>query len=274
MTSLLRADTADALLRDVAVVQARHRQPSVVAGVVRDGALAWSGSRGDVEGDASDMQYRIGSLTKMMTAVLVLQCRDEGLLDLDEPIVAYMRQSPWPDTPLRRLLAHAAGLPAEPEGPWWERHDDAELGDLLTRIDQQPLATAQGSQFHYSNVGYALLGAVVEQVRGGSWSDVLRERGARSARPAAHHVRARPRRTHRAGRCTRGLGGSRRSRTPTPGRWHPPDSCGARSATWPAGQRSGSTRTRRCSTPARPRRCGGPLPRRPATRAAARTGWG
>ena len=111
-----------------------------------------------------------------MTAVLVLQCRDESLVDLDEPVVAYLPSCPWPDATLRHLLAHAGGLPAEPEGPWWERSDGGDIDDLLHRIDQQPLAVAAGSQHHYSNVGYALLGAVVERIRDGSWWEVLTER--------------------------------------------------------------------------------------------------
>jgi CubicO group peptidase (beta-lactamase class C family) len=111
-----------------------------------------------------------------MTAVLVLQCRDEGLLDLGDPLHRYSVDSPWPDTSLRQLLAHAGGLPAEPPGPWWERHDDSALADLSRRLDGQHLAVAGGAHFHYSNVGYALLGAVVERVRGAPWREVLRTR--------------------------------------------------------------------------------------------------
>ena len=174
MTQLLPA-TSRALLHDLATGQASDRQPSVVAGVVREGELVWSAGRGDVD-DATDTQYRIGSLTKTMTAVLVLQCRDEGLLSLDDPVSAYVPTSPWPDTPLRLLLGHAGGLPAEPPGPWWERHGGGILHELVAGLDGQPLALPAGSAFHYSNVGYALLGAVVEGVRGGTWWDVLRTR--------------------------------------------------------------------------------------------------
>jgi len=178
-----RPATADALDGDLALVQARDRLPSVAAGVVRGSTLVWHSLRGSALGppaagaDAGqDVQYRIGSLTKSMTAVLVLQCRDEGLLDLGDPLHRYSVDSPWPDTSLRQLLAHAGGLPAEPPGPWWERHDDSALADLSRRLDGQHLAVAGGAHFHYSNVGYALLGAVVERVRGAPWREVLRTR--------------------------------------------------------------------------------------------------
>ena len=117
----VRTDTADALRRELALVQRRDRQPSVVAGVVRDGRLDWAEGRGGFDDgvDVTDLQYRIGSLTKSFTAVLVMQCRADGRLDLDDPVGAHLPDSPWPDTSLRQLLAHAGGVPAEPQGPWW-----------------------------------------------------------------------------------------------------------------------------------------------------------
>src|SRR5690606_14923977 len=86
--SRLRPDTADALLRELAVVQAETQQPSLVAGVVRSGALVWTAARGRHAGDVDpgpDVQYRIGSITKTLTAIAVMQCRDEGLVELDAP---------------------------------------------------------------------------------------------------------------------------------------------------------------------------------------------
>ena len=85
--------------------------PSVVAGVVRDGALAWSAGRGrlpDGSTPDADVQYRIGSITKTFTAVLVIRLRDEGLLRLDDPLEQHV-----PGTPLG--ASHAA-RPAEPPG--------------------------------------------------------------------------------------------------------------------------------------------------------------
>lgn len=172
----LLPSTARALKHELAVVQSHDRQPSLVAGVMRDGQLAWVDGHGDVDGDAANTQYRIGSITKTMTAVMVLQCRDDGLLALDDPIGSYLPESPWPETPLRRLLTHTGGLPAELPGPWWEHRDVGDQAGLLAALAPEPLAVDPGSRLHYSNVGYALLGAAVERLRGGAWRNLLRER--------------------------------------------------------------------------------------------------
>jgi hypothetical protein len=76
--------TRRALLRRVAVGQAEGRAPSVVGAVVRDGVRVWCGSRSMIAGHEPDgnIQYRIGSLTKMFVAVLIMRLREEGLVDL------------------------------------------------------------------------------------------------------------------------------------------------------------------------------------------------
>ena len=163
----------------LADVQANGRQPSMVAAVVRRGHVVWSSTRGEATGGiepGTDLQYRIGSITKVLTAMAVLQCRDDGLLDLDEPVAAYVPDAPLGDTQLRRLLAHSGGLPAEPHGPWWERHNAGDLGPLFERTAQQRTVVPPGSQFHYSNLGYGVLGAAVAAVRASSWYDVVRQR--------------------------------------------------------------------------------------------------
>ena len=173
--------TQAALLRHVAAVQSGTRQPSLVAGVVRDGRLVWWATRGSETGleDAAagpDLQYRIGSITKSLTAVTVLQCRDEGLLGLDDRLDAHVPDTAFGSATLRRLLSHSAAVPAEPAGPWWERHDDADLEDLRGRTRDQQQVLDGRAEHHYSNLGYALLGAVVARVRGADWFDVVRHR--------------------------------------------------------------------------------------------------
>jgi CubicO group peptidase (beta-lactamase class C family) len=176
----LRPDTVDALFREVARVQSETQQPSVVAGVVRSGGLVWTAARGRYAGDVAagpDMQYRIGSITKTMTAITVLQCRDEGLLELDAPIGSMLGDdTPFAATPIRRLLSHSGGLPAEPEGPWWERNDGGDFDDLAARVDQQQRVLPPGQRFHYSNLAYGLLGELVGRLRGQSWWDAVRTR--------------------------------------------------------------------------------------------------
>lgn len=157
--------------------QARGRLPSVVAGVAEDGVLTWVGSSGDVPGgstDAADLQYRIGSITKTFVAVMVLRLRDAGLVGLDDPLRRHVPESAYGDATLRRLLAHTAGLPSEPAGPWWERSPGVEVPDLLAANPAGRAVADPDAFFHYSNLGFALLGEVVARARGAHWWEVVR----------------------------------------------------------------------------------------------------
>lgn len=184
MTPLLEG-TGAAALRSLARVQAEGRLPSVVGGVVRHGDLVWSGARGstlrveDVAGAShradADTQYKIGSVTKTMTAALVLLARERGELSLGDPVRRFLPDGPFPETTLRGLLSHGAGLTAEPHGTWWERTDGGDIADLAkAHADVGPLLEP-GAQLHYSNLGYGVLGAVLEAVNACTWLEACEE---------------------------------------------------------------------------------------------------
>lgn len=169
--------TARALLHRVARAQVEGRAPSVVAGVVRDGALVWSGGWGDVPGPVEDVQYRIGSITKTLTAVTVLQAVRDGLTDLDTPVARVVEELDalaYGARSLRQLLSHTSGMQSEPAGPWWERTPGVELDDLVAANDGDGAVFPPGQQFHYSNLAYAFLGAAVARLRGLDWWEVVR----------------------------------------------------------------------------------------------------
>ncbi|MBA8977332.1 serine hydrolase [Streptomyces sp. SID7804] len=168
--------TRRALLHRIAVAQAEGRAPSLVAAVVRDGRTVWTGARTCVEGHApdEDVQYRIGSITKTFTAVLVLRLRDEGILALSDPLEKHLPGTGVGEATVAELLAHSGGLAAETPGPWWERTPGSLRPELSDVLGERPLVHPAGRRFHYSNPGYALLGALVEKLRGAPWEDVLR----------------------------------------------------------------------------------------------------
>ena len=180
MSGLL-ATTERALVEQLARVQSRGRFPSVVAGVVRDGALAWSGARGRTVrlGDGAradaDTQYKIGSVTKTMTAALVLLARERGEVALDDRVGRFLPKGPFADATLRGLLSHAAGLTAEPHGEWWERTTGGDLDALVAAHEGAEPVLEPGAQLHYSNLGYGVLGGVVEQVTGQPWVEACAE---------------------------------------------------------------------------------------------------
>ncbi|MFI9627474.1 serine hydrolase domain-containing protein [Streptomyces sp. NPDC052042] len=168
--------TQRALLHRIATAQSEGRTPSLVAAVQRRGQAVWSGSRSGTDGHAADAdtQFRVGSITKTFTAVLVLRLRDEGLLDLDDPLEKHLPGTGVGTVTLHQLLGHSAGLGAESPAPWWERTPGTlrpELADVLgERTEMHP----PGHRYHYSNPGYTLLGSLIERVRGVSWEEALR----------------------------------------------------------------------------------------------------
>ena len=167
--------TRRALTHRVAVGQAEGRTPSLSAAVVRDGGQAWFGSRSMLDGHEpdGDTQYRIGSLTKTFIAVLVMRLRDEGCLDLADPLGKHLDAGEAAGATIAQLLSHTAGLASETPGPWWER-SPGELRPGLAGI-LSPAPHPAGRLFHYSNPGYGLLGALVGQLRGHGWEEALRQ---------------------------------------------------------------------------------------------------
>ncbi|WUB63327.1 beta-lactamase family protein [Streptomyces sp. NBC_00582] len=168
--------TRRALLHRIAVAQTDGRAPSLVAAVVRDGQAVWHGARTSVDGHAPDenVQYRIGSITKTFTAVLVLRLRDEGALDLGDPLERHLPGTGAGELTIAHLLAHTGGLAAETPGPWWERTPGSLRPELADVLGEGTALHPAGRRHHYSNPGYAVLGSLVEKLRGASWEEALR----------------------------------------------------------------------------------------------------
>ena len=164
--------TARVLLARTARAQRDGRAPSLVAGGVRDGGLAWSAGHGDLPGPHTDVQYRLGSISKTVTAVVVMGLRDEGRLHLDDQLEQHLPGTPFDDRTVGQLLSHLAGAAAESPGGWWERTPGGSLEDLQLAPDHVVLGAAR--RFHYSNLGFGLLGELVARLRGSSWEDAVR----------------------------------------------------------------------------------------------------
>ena len=162
----------------LATAQRDGRLPSVAAGLVRGGRLVWSGAAGTADGRAdgrpadTDTQYRMGSITKTFVAVCVLRLRDAGRLDLTDRFGTHVPGSTLDDVTIEQLLTHAAGTQAETPGPWWERTPGGDWEALVASPVGQRFRA--GRRFHYSNVGYAALGRLLEVHHGRGWFDVVR----------------------------------------------------------------------------------------------------
>ncbi len=174
MASLLPS-TSRTLLARTARAQRENRLPSLLTGVVREGELVWSGARGAVEEPHADVQYRLGSITKTVTAVAVMRLRDEGLLALDDPLDRHLPGTPFGDRTVGQLLAHGAGLRSESPGLWWERVPVEPWEGLAAQLGTDDVPHPAGRRFHYSNLGYGALGELVARLRGRAWAEVVRD---------------------------------------------------------------------------------------------------
>jgi CubicO group peptidase (beta-lactamase class C family) len=181
----------------------RHPTVGLAAGIVCDGRLAWSGHSGwaDIASRTPvdlDTVFRIGSITKIITAIAVMQLHEQGRIDLDRPAVDYLRAFDLipahpgirPPT-VRHLLTHTAGI-AEVQhvrdllhpqaGPFGGRPPilSVNAGDPLPSlaeyyIDGLPVVCQPGTTFAYSNPGFATLGQIVEDVSGTPLDQYFRE---------------------------------------------------------------------------------------------------
>jgi CubicO group peptidase (beta-lactamase class C family) len=120
---------ADELAGKLASFVTEHRLPGAAAGVVHGDDLAWPAAAGFADAGRRrpaepGTLYRIASITKTFTGMAVMQLRDAGRLDLDDPAVAYLPELRGAVSPfaaieavtVRRMLSHESGLAAEPPG--------------------------------------------------------------------------------------------------------------------------------------------------------------
>jgi len=161
--------------------QRRWRSPGVLAGVVRGGELAWSAHLGSARLDpptppTDDTQVMIGSITKTFTALLVMQLRDEGRLTLDDDVSTWLPDTRHTGVTVRQLLSHTSGLQREPVGHIWESLVAPDAAQLVAELEDAERVLPGNLAFHYSNLGFALLGLLVERLDGRPWGTALQAR--------------------------------------------------------------------------------------------------
>ncbi|HEY7273207.1 MAG TPA: serine hydrolase domain-containing protein [Actinoplanes sp.] len=166
--------------RAVQKVQADARVPALSVALHRPDRDLWTctvGASGRPDEPLGpETRFRIGSVTKTFTAVLVLQARNEGLLDLDDPIGKHLDVPAHGDLTIRRLLSHTAGLQREPHGDVWDTLIPPDADTLLTDLARIERVLPPSRRYHYSNLGVSVLGLLVARMRGRTWADLVAER--------------------------------------------------------------------------------------------------
>jgi CubicO group peptidase (beta-lactamase class C family) len=166
---------------------ARNRVPGIAYGIIVDGKVIHIGTAGlrDVAAKSpvdTNSVFRIASMTKSFTALSILKLRDEGRLSLDDPAEKYVPELealkyPTSDSPkitIRLLLSHSTGFPED--NPWGDQQladTDEELGQMLRR--GIPFSTSPGTNYEYSNLGFAILGRIVANVSGMPYARYVRQ---------------------------------------------------------------------------------------------------
>jgi CubicO group peptidase (beta-lactamase class C family) len=171
-----------------------HTLAGLAVGVVRGGALervvglglADASARRPVDGGTV---FRIGSISKTITAIAVMQLVEEGRLALDDPVDEHLRssrvQSPLgaPPVTVRHLLTHSAGI-GEIRG--WRDLTRPVIG-LASKAGERPpelaayyrdgvrAEVAPGTKWAYANHGFGLLGLLVQDQRGAPFAEVMRD---------------------------------------------------------------------------------------------------
>ena len=167
---------------------ADQRVVGLSIGIVRGQELAWSAGYGhadfeDARAPDARSLFRFDSNTKPMTAMAIMQLRDEGLLNIDDPLVEYIPEFAGTqqvagrveDVTLRRLMTHRSGLSGEVPGTWHATGVGPTIEEVLAHIGETGIVIPPDSQHKYCNLGFVLLGEVVARLSGSTYSDYMRE---------------------------------------------------------------------------------------------------
>jgi serine beta-lactamase-like protein LACTB len=183
----LSADKRAQIEKAASSFMAANSVPGISAAVVQDGELVWSEGFGmaDLENfvpATASTLFRLGSISKPITATAILQLSERGKLDLDAEVQRYCQAFPkkeWPIT-TRELLGHLGGIRHyNPDGKGDIPDDSAKhfasMEESLQIFAGDALVAKPGTKFHYSTYGYTILGCVLEGAASEKYVDYVRE---------------------------------------------------------------------------------------------------
>lgn len=173
----------DELGKVIEQAMALHRVPGVAVGVYHDGDEETAGyGVTNIENPLpvdADTLFQIGSISKTYTGTIIMRLVEEGRLDLNAPVRAYVPELRLADeavaarVTLRHLLTHTAGWAGDffvETGP-----DDNALARAVSRLAELPQLTPPGEVYSYNNAGFYLAGRVIEAVIGKPFELAARE---------------------------------------------------------------------------------------------------
>lgn len=129
----------------------------------------------------SDTKFRLGSISKQFTALLIVKLAEDGKLKLDVPITTYLTDYPKENgdkITIHQLLTHSSGIPNYTNAPGFfkdKARNPYTPTEFVKTFSSLPLEFTPGEKFNYSNSGYFLLGYIVEKVSGKTYEQYLQE---------------------------------------------------------------------------------------------------
>jgi CubicO group peptidase (beta-lactamase class C family) len=163
----------------------KHGVPGASIAILKGRRVVASAAAGVTNVDTkvpvtTDTVFQIGSITKVFTATLIMQLVDDGLLSLDKPVAEYLPEFQLADAATRRgvtarhLLSHTSGI----DGDFFVdsgRGDDA-IARLIPMMTLLPSVFPLGTKMSYCNVGFAVLGRLIEVLRRETYDQAMRRR--------------------------------------------------------------------------------------------------
>ncbi|NDJ36164.1 MAG: beta-lactamase family protein [Chloroflexi bacterium] len=124
-----------------------------------------------------DTRFNIGSINKAFTAAAIMQLASNGVLRVDDRLDPYWPHAPSAAVTLHHLLTHTSGFGSVFTEDFFSTARDrfSSLADFQPLLAEQTLSFSPGSEWQYSNVGYLLLGLVIEAATGADYHDVVRD---------------------------------------------------------------------------------------------------
>jgi len=182
------SESASRLRATAARFVKERRLAGAAVGVVHGDELVWSAGVGHADRAAGRpaspaMLCRVASITKTFTATAVVQLRDEGKLQLDDPAVVHLPElaaarapfGPIEGVTIRRMLSHESGLASEPPGTDWTDYAyEASAAQSLARAGEIGMRIPPNRQWKYSNLAFQLLGEIVARVSGRPYEEYVR----------------------------------------------------------------------------------------------------
>src|SRR5215213_5279984 len=181
------AQDKPAKIQEVLALAHKYGQFNGTALVAENGKVTYKGALGMANMEwgipnTPDTRFRLGSITKQFTSMLILQLVEQGKIKLDGKLSDYLpdyRKDVGDKVTVHHLLTHTSGIPSYTSAPGFFENvsrNPYKAADFVKKYASGDLEFEPGSKFSYNNSGYFLLGAIIERIAGKPYEQVLKEK--------------------------------------------------------------------------------------------------